>query len=108
MHSYTGGVMGNDAPERVEVFRDLAGERHVRLSANVEEDWRDAPQDSGEEPQMFYMWDEVVFPTSMTKGEIEESFDSIWYARTRLQMDEDEWRTDVDSALLDLMEMAVS
>jgi hypothetical protein len=43
----------------------------------------------------------------MTEAQARECFDAIWYEGERWAMDGDEWRDDVEAALLDLMEIAL-
>lgn len=99
------GVMGNEMPAPVSMYAEL-GRQMARLANNVEEDWHDAPEDMGV-PQRFYRWDEATFETGLSQAEIEERFDELWYGAERGSMDDTEWRADIETALLDLMEMVV-
>lgn len=99
------GVMGNERPSAVSIFMEL-GRPTARLANNVVEDWHDAPEDMGE-PQRFYRWDEATFETELTRAEMEDRFEELWYEAERASMSDSEWRADVESALLDIMEAIV-
>ena len=101
------GVMSRTEPAAVEFFFDLAGARYARLHRNIEEDWTDVPEDSEAEPMHFWRYDELVIKTDLSEASVEEQFDALWYEGERSDMTDAEWRADVDSALLDLMELAV-
>lgn len=108
-------VMGADEPRPVEIYEDMGtGRRCARIRRNITDDWHDVPQDSEEEPTHFWEWDETVLETELDAEEIEANADELWevaeqqqYDKQRREMTDQEWRADVDAAILDLMEMAV-
>ena len=100
-------VMSRDEPQTVELFADLAGVKFARLHKNIQEDWVDVPEDSEAEPMHFWKYDEAVIQTDLDEEAITEQFDQLWYEAVRGDMTDAEWRADIDSALLDLMEMVV-
>ena len=77
----------------------------VYLRKNIEHDVHDEPDGDHIE---FWQADEVIAFTNLPESEIMENFDALWYEAERSEMTESEWRADIDSAILDLMEMAVS
>lgn len=57
------------------------------------------------------MWEafevHVVVPGHPSPEEVAESFDELWWQAERGAMAYDDWRADVDAALLDIMEAVI-
>lgn len=96
-------VMGSDEPMAVEIYMEH-GVRCARLAKNAVLDHRDEPDGAS---TAFWAWDEVTFPCELDESEIESRFDELWYRAERSMMSDAEWRDDIESALLDLMEAVV-
>ena len=102
-------VYGNQPPDELSFYFEI-GKRFARVAANVEQDERDT--NDGESAGVYYAWDEYSFPAeNMTDEEIIKNaarLDARYnYGQEREKMASDEWRKDVDSMMLDLLEMAV-
>lgn len=95
--------------EQVAYFPQPDGTAIVYLHTNIERDAKD--NDDG---TSFDLWeaDEVMVVTDLTEDEIMENFDDLWslgeeqaYRRSRMEMRDEDWRADIDAALLDIMEV---
>ena len=99
-------VLGSSEPDVIEI-RIGSGERRAILRKGIVNDWHDADLDSEHGQIEFWKWDEIEFATDMSEADLAELSDALWYQAERQEMQDIDWRADVDSALLDLMEMAV-
>ncbi len=93
----------------VEYRQQDNGKAIVLLRANIE-------QGTGynDDGTSFDLWeaDEVMVVTDLAEDEIMENFDDLWslgeeqaYRRSRMEMRDEDWRADIDAALLDIMEV---
>ena len=95
--------------EQVAYFPQPDGTAIVYLRANIERDAKDNDDGTGYE---FWTADEVEVRTDIAEDEVVDNFDQLWalgeeqeYRRARAKMPDEEWRGDIDSALLDIMEV---
>lgn len=96
-------VWGTTEPPDVTTYIEN-GVQWLRMARNAEQDAHDNPDGTSQE---FWGWDELCFPSDLTEEQAREDFDGLWYEGSRSAMADDEWRDDVESALLDLMEIAL-
>ena len=96
-------VTGNAEPPDVAVYMEN-GVQWLRMARNAARDTHDNPDGTSQE---YWEWDELCVRSDMTEAQAREGFDAIWYEGERGAMDGDEWRDDVEAALLDLMEIAL-
>ena len=96
-------VTGNAEPPDVAVYMET-GVQWLRMARNAARDTHDNPDGTSQD---YWEWDELCIPSDLTEEQARDDFDGIWYAGSREAMADDEWRDDVESALLDLMEIAV-
>lgn len=96
-------VVGGAEPPDVAVYMEN-GVQWLRMARNAAQDVHDGPDGTS---QAYWEWDELCIPSDLTEAQARADFDSIWYAGARAAMADDEWRDDVESALLDLMEIAL-
>lgn len=86
-----------------EYYPQHDGTAVVVLRKNIERDVKDNDDGTSYE---FWKADTPLFTvTDLPLTEIEANFDALWYQAEREQMTDAQWRADIESALLDLMEV---